>query len=374
MQTTPARPRDKRSRAAEATFRQYLLDQNAKLLDDWLGVTAWHDVRCPSGHEVRIQPYKVSRLARICRACKPTSERSSRSYQSEAKFRKRLVELGAELLGEWCGAAKPHRVRCAAGHECFPKANDVINGSGACSACSGRDTLQAEIKFRGILSETGCTLLESRWLGATRPHLIRCGRGHEMRKVPTLVIQGGRPCRACSGRDPATSFADFCSAVAKLGGQVLEEGWLGAEVPHRVRCAKGHLITPRPKPVLGGSGICRQCTWGTWDAFYVVSGIGGIKLGVTSGDPRPRLGIHRLAGYSDVVRLLVDLPMNGALTLERACLAAMADARIPPVRGREYFPSDALPIAVDIVDGWTSGTRANLSNRRLQRLPMLEAA
>ncbi|MGX6605672.1 hypothetical protein ACWKSP_26590 [Micromonosporaceae bacterium Da 78-11] len=92
----------------------------------------------------------------------------------------------------------------------------------------------------------------------------------------------------------------------------------------------------------------------TWDVFYIVAGENGIKLGVSSGDAKFRLGTHRLDGYAEVVRLLVGLPGDEAPTLERTCISAMSDAGIPPNRGREYFPLDALPIAVDIADGWLS--------------------
>jgi hypothetical protein len=49
----------------------------------------------------------------------------------------RLAELGAVMLEPiWHGAAKPHHVRCKAGHDCYPCPNDVKKGVGICKACS----------------------------------------------------------------------------------------------------------------------------------------------------------------------------------------------------------------------------------------------
>ncbi|MEU1919326.1 hypothetical protein ABZ742_04035 [Streptomyces albogriseolus] len=90
--------------------------------------------------------------------------------------------------------------------------------------------------------------------------------------------------------------------------------------------------------------------------FYVVvdeiSDI--VKFGITSGDPRARLGIHARNGFDSVVRLLEGLPGDMAPRLERAVLAALRDAREAPVRGREYFPARVLGLVLDLVDGWTA--------------------
>src|SRR5437867_2051498 len=92
--------------------------------------------------------------------------RSARSLAAEAKFRARLAELGATLLEpRWLGANTPHRVRCAAGHECSPRPGSVRCGRGGCRVCAGNDPATAEVAFRARLAELGATLLEPRWLG-----------------------------------------------------------------------------------------------------------------------------------------------------------------------------------------------------------------
>jgi hypothetical protein len=80
---------------------------------------------------------------------------------AEARFRARLAELAAVLLEvRWLGARTPHRVRCAAGHECAPRPDHVVSGAGPCRICAGQiwdafyvvaDLSAGQIKF-GITS------------------------------------------------------------------------------------------------------------------------------------------------------------------------------------------------------------------------------
>jgi hypothetical protein len=77
-----------------------------------------------------------------------------------------------------------------------------------------------------------------------------------------------------------------------------------------------------------------------------------VKFGVTSGDARPRLADHRVAGYRTVVRLLTGLPDCAAPDAERAVKAALAMAGEKPVRGTEYFDASCLGLILDVADSW----------------------
>jgi hypothetical protein len=94
-----------------------------------------------------------------------------------------------------------------------------------------------------------------------------------------------------------------------------------------------------------------------WDAFYVVAKrtSARVKVGVTSGDPRPRLAQHKSAGYTEVVRFG---HVVGADVLEREVLAALAAAGVTSVRGREYFDLDlALDVILGVVNEWMASGR-----------------
>ena len=174
-------------------------------------------------------------------------------------------------------------------------------------------------------------------------------------------------CRTCAGMDSRVAEAAFRARVKELGGEVLEPEWLGNDKPHRARCPEGHECTPTPGAVQQGGGICRMCAGKAWDVFYVVTDEdnGIVKFGITSGDPRPRLGNHARDGLDSVVRLVEGLPGDLAPRLERAVRDALRDARETPVRGREYFPAHVLGLVLDVVDGWTASPAPIRSPKQL---------
>lgn len=118
-----------------------------------------------------------------------------------------------------------------------------------------------------------------------------------------------------------------------------------------------------------------MCAGSAWDAFYVVADEeeGRLKFGITSGDPRPRLGDHKRAGYGRVVRLLVDLPGDVAPELERSVLAALRLAGEAPVQGREYFHDSVTALVLDVVDNYPTHP-TDLTPRRWTTVPPQQPA
>jgi hypothetical protein len=411
----PPRRRPAYSLAAEAAFRTRLVELGATLLEPkWLGAHERHRARCAAGHDCSPTPHQVQRGQGICLICAKRDPATA-----AVAFRTRLAELDATLLEpRWLGSLRPHRVRCAAGHLCRPRPADVQQGHGICRACVGNDPATAEARFRARLVDLCAKLLESEWLGAMVPHRVRCVAGHLCNPTPANVQRQGI-CRTCAGRDPAlgevafrarmaalgatvlgtymnnrtavqvlcanghpcwpvphsgqrgegicrtcalaayqrleSSYAAekrFRTRLVELGAELLEPKYLGVNKPHRIRCAAGHEPRTYPGNVRSGNGICRYCTGKTWDVFYVVTSGTQVKFGITSGDPRPRLAKHRLAGYSTVIRLLTDLPDEMASDMENAVLATLSLARLKPVLGREYYGGEALGLIVDITDNY----------------------
>jgi hypothetical protein len=271
--------------------------------------------------------------------------------EAEARFRARLTELGATLLEpEWLGAMVKHRCLCREGHACNPKPASVQQGQGICITCAGHDPADAERRFRARLAELGAVLLGPYKGSGTAVH-VRCAVGHDCYPRPSTVMRGNGPCRACGRGSPKQAEADFRARLAELGATPLFDKWLGARTPHPVRCANGHECHPCPNGVRKGEGICKSCSW-AWDIFYVVTGKRGVKFGITSRNPRPRLKDHRADGYAEVVRLATGLAAGLALDTENAVKAALAAAGKAPVRGCEYFDASCLALILDVADAW----------------------
>lgn len=205
----------------------------------------------------------------------------------------------------------------------------------------------------------GGVVLESEWLGAYRPHRLRCANGHACQPQPRNVQQGQGLCPKCARNDPTAAEADFHSRVAELGGTVMEPSWLGNKTPHRVRCTEGHDCSPRPADVQQGQGFCLTCAGHDYDAFYVVSGVDRVtglptvKPGVTSGDCRSRMSKHAADGMRAGHGVWTDLPDGAARSCELSLLAHLADEGWAPTRGVEYFPiaalSDVLTFCRDVL-------------------------
>lgn len=333
---------------AEAAFRARVAELGGEVLGEYRNAGNKVHVRCAAGHDAYPRPGDVQQGIGICLSCSGLDP-----AVAEAKFLARLHELGAVPLYEkWCGAGRKHHVRCAAGHDCYPRPGNVRSGQGICITCAGQDPTVAESDFRGALARLGAVPLFEKWLGNGRRHHIRCAEGHDAYPRPNGVQQGEGLCRTCAGNDPAAAEAAFRERLAAIGAVPLYEKWLGAGEPHRVRCAAGHVCYPRPGSVSQGQGVCRVCKGKTWDVFYVVRSDFEVKFGITSGDPKMRLRKHKGDGFTEVERLTTGLSGDAALDAERAVKAALVLAGERPLRGREYFDISCLALILDVADGW----------------------
>lgn len=183
-----------------------------------------------------------------------------------------------------------------------------------------------------------------------------CPEGHPCNPLPAGLTQGEGMCRKCAHAKRARAQAlvaerAFRERIAMRGGQVVGE-YVNDSTPVACVCPNGHRCRPRPGSIQRGQGMCAPCAGKDWDSFYVVASPTArrVKFGITTGDPRPRLADHRRASYSETVRVITDLP--DAALLERNILSALRAAGMTSVKGREYFDQAALPLVLDVVDGW----------------------
>jgi hypothetical protein len=100
-----------------------------------------------------------------------------------------------------------------------------------------------------------------------------------------------------------------------------------------------------------------------------VTGTYSFKLGITSGDPRPRLHKHQLDGYSAVPRLFTGLPDGVAKAIEDRLLKDLPVNGFEPVLRNEYFAIEALPLVLRIVDETLGAQEAGLRRSECSHLP-----
>lgn len=339
---------------SELAFRRILLERGATLIQ-YNGTQEPSHVICIDGHECHPRPAGVISSGKgICRTCVGLTFGIGFD-----RFKQRLNDLGATLLEDkWLGAVKSHKVRCVNGHDCTPRPHDLDHGQGICKKCVGTDSEHAEKAFKIRLVELGATYLQGKWLGVGAPHHVRCANGHDSYPRPNSVQQGHGICFPCGqkvgGRKVANAAEKrFIELLADQGAEFIADIWLGAKYPHKIRCRNGHITYPRPTGVQQGKGVCRYCKGMVWDVFYVVvnNTAKRVKFGVTSGDPKFRLSCHRTDGYSRLERCYTDLPDTMARDIEINLIADTLPLQgFNPVKGREYFDISALPIILDYVD------------------------
>lgn len=250
----------------------------------------------PRGMSVARGPGGVRGGGGICRACANQDPDTAWKF-----FRGRVAEMGGVVLEpEWLGATKFHRCQCPNGHECSISPNRVQQGGSICQVCA---RIQA------------------------------------------------------NAQRSATARAEFYERVAAQGGVVLEPKWLGTTKPHRVRCAKGHEGSPTPGNLQRGTGICQQCGWMDRDVLYVTRNpvTCCVKFGITSRDGYARLRTHRVDGFTEVLRLITGLPEGLAVLTEQKIKLALAMADAEPMRGREYFSDEYLALIENEIGNWVPG-------------------
>ncbi|MER7835311.1 hypothetical protein ABTY98_05210 [Streptomyces sp. NPDC096040] len=169
---------------------------------EWRGCAEYYRAICPKGHECAYSPNQLSRGRGGCQTCGMERTIAARMTKAEAAFRARLTEVGATLLdgGDYLGSETRHRAVCSAGHECSPRPVDVARGANVCRICAQRDPHAAEQAFRQRLADLGATLLEAKWFGNKVPHRVICAAGHECRPMPNHAMRYGI-CLKCRGRD-----------------------------------------------------------------------------------------------------------------------------------------------------------------------------
>jgi hypothetical protein len=176
------------------------------------------------------------------------------------RFRETVTSQGGRVLEEaWLGSHVRHRVICKNGHEVSPKPSLVRNGTRVCRVCSGADSATVAEAFRALMAERGWTILEPTWLGTKKRHRVICSQGHETTPMPASIMQKGTDCIVCAGKDQGTAWRHFCSQVVELGGVVLEPAPLGVNRGHRIRCPLGHETVSVPSYLRRGGGLCNIC-------------------------------------------------------------------------------------------------------------------
>jgi hypothetical protein len=319
----------------------------------YLGADKRHRVRCASEHEFSVSPHTLLHgHGNKCDECDAIALLEALRAVVEAD--------GAILLAQvWTTAKARYLCVCRNGHMTTPNANNIKTMQRVpCLDCSGHDSAAAAKAFTFRVESQGAEV-RGMYVNNSTPVSVRCAFGHITPVLPSNTQQRGFRCSVCAGRDPALAFADFKARLASLRIPITldasETKWHLNQETYHAHCAEGHPCLPMPNRIKNGRGGCDVCANKYSDVVYVVTGPNGLKFGITSGDPRPRLNDHKRisgGGYDTTVRLWTGLrPFGRAREVELNLRDGLADRDHHPLPGtKEYFPAASLPLVLHILD------------------------
>lgn len=283
------------------------------------------------------------------------------SAESKADFIRHVENIGGKVIGEYVWSNTPIECICPKGHTCFPRPSQTLNGGvNICKICAnikrGNKIVSSETRkaFFSTVKKMGGKVI-GEYVNSYTPIECICPMGHSCYPRPTAVVntkQGicdvcakinGGATRKFDGKRTKSNASRVIETLNSMGIELLEP-YHGSHYVHKIKCKRGHITYTRAHNIIMGERSCSVCAGKFWDIFYIVqSDNGAIKFGITSHDTRPRLGRHKANGYSTVIAIYENLPDGEALEIERGCIRLLASEGIKPIRGREYFPPEALP-------------------------------
>jgi hypothetical protein len=216
--------------------------------------------RCAAEHEWEASPGKIKQ-GRWCPEC--GKGRSAMAKKCAAYARLRLVVQshgGAIVTPEYVSSQTKMRFRCAAGHEWEAVPNSILQGMW-CRRCAitrnqERRRQGVFLRIREVAARHGNELLAHGFVSSHTPMLMRCARGHELRRL-AATIEGNARCPQCREED---WLAEIRRRAAEHGGACLSKRVRDAAARVRLVCARGHRFESTATRVKAGHWCprCRQ--------------------------------------------------------------------------------------------------------------------
>lgn len=338
---------------------------------------AWEDGEpCAFGHSAAAsrRPVTLRRGRRgspysmpgYCLDCHSRELSAAQQELSDAIVTRLRNTGGKAILSEISGWIHPDtevRHWCSQGHaESRQTVREIRDGALRCPECPSAASALREFRFlRAVHDQGGTQAPDYAWRGMRIPVSLICSAGHECSPKPATVMthKTGICAKCSSGTEEARDR--FLSLVAELGGRLDPSAeWRGVRHPVELVCQAGHPCAPMPQNVLGGSGLCRQCSV-DFDRVYLLHhpAAAAGKIGIASSGSR--VAVHESRGYVLVAQWFVDFPP----AVEKAVIRRLRDAGVEPPVGvprdgaTETFPEsmvfDVLAWVSDMVERPSSG-------------------
>lgn len=148
--------------------------------------------RCIIGHSCQPSPNNIEQGKGMCRICAGYDH-----VTAKEKFITRIIELGGEVLGKYINSKTPVACMCQNGHRCQPTPHAIWRGKGGiCKICAGHDSLTAQTNFKKRITELGGEILGP-YIKSDDPIKCQCVNGHFCYPRPSDIRKGYGMCSSC---------------------------------------------------------------------------------------------------------------------------------------------------------------------------------
>jgi len=284
------------SKTSEDNFRKRIAELGGQVIGKYITVETPVECICINRHNCKPRPSQLRRGG-MCIICAGLDSKTA-----EDNFRKRITELGGQVIGEYISSNIPVYCKCTNGHDCNPRPGGIRSGQGMCIICSGNDYKTAEDNFRKRITELGGQVI-----GEYKGNKIKikciCRIGHECNIKPNGVTSGQGMCKICSGTDSKTAGANFIKRIEKLGGRVIGE-YKKSDIRVKCICPKNHECYPLPDYIKQCGPMCQTCSQNGYSQAQIswlnyIQDEENIHIRHAENGGEFRIGKYKVDGYSE---------------------------------------------------------------------------
>lgn len=233
------------------------------LATSYEGIFEYYQWQCAQEHIWRAQ-YNNIRNKKWCLDC---SLQNSRSFPRKKckKYKKRQTkETYYENLGIDILRTTPTLIlHCRTCKYMWQRRYSAL--ANECPVCA-RKSVDSEKRRKGFarlqdyITLRKGNLLEDGYLGYRIPHRLRCKDRHEWSAKPHDLLIDKTWCRICSNKkEPKYTFLDLDKTAKTYDGICLSKKYLGYEANHKFVCKNGHHFWSSLNRILSAGDWCSHC-------------------------------------------------------------------------------------------------------------------
>ena len=185
------------------------------------------------------------------------------AYKPSLPYRE-LIQIAVENQGElispsFLGWSTPLLWRCAQSHEWSSSPSSVLHQKSWCPHCAGV-VKKTLTNMQELAAARNGRCISTEYLGARVPLRWRCDKGHEWDAAPVNITSRNSWCPYCIGQKGFSASIEFMRETAlERGGRCLSIEYKNSKSKLRWQCSVGHEWDAIPLNVIHKRSWCPHC-------------------------------------------------------------------------------------------------------------------